>query len=133
MKCGSALASTTSFFTRASQARPVVVVLGCQAEACRAALGDPSISSGLGPVQVVVNPDWAQGQSTSLQAGLAALPENVGAVLFHLADQPGVTPTVLDALVARHAATLAPVVWPEYEGRRGNPILFDRVRFPELR
>jgi molybdenum cofactor cytidylyltransferase len=110
----------------ASQAKPVVVVLGCQAEACRAALGDR-------PVKVVVNPDWAHGQSTSLQVGLAALPENVGATLFHLADLPGVTPAVIDALVARHGTTLAPVVWPEYKGRRGNPVLFDRVTFPGLR
>jgi molybdenum cofactor cytidylyltransferase len=109
----------------ASQARPVVVVLGCQAEACRAALGDR-------PVKVVMNPGWAQGQSTSLRIGLAALPQNVGATLFHLADLPGVRPEVLDALVARHATTLAPVVWPEYKGQRGNPVLFDRVTFPEL-
>jgi molybdenum cofactor cytidylyltransferase len=23
-------------------------------------------------------------------------------------------------------------VWPEYQGRRGNPVLFDRVTFPQL-
>jgi molybdenum cofactor cytidylyltransferase len=84
-------------------------------------------------VTVVVNPDWAEGQSTSVRAGLDALPENVGAVLFHLTDLPYVTPAVLEALIERHAATLVPVVWPEYEGRRGNPVLFDRVAFPELR
>ncbi len=110
----------------ASRARPVVVVLGCQADACRAALGDR-------PVTIVVNPDWAKGQSTSVRAGLAALPENIGAVLFHLGDQPGVTPAVMDTLMARHATTLAPVVWPEYRGRRGNPTLFDRIAFPQLR
>lgn len=108
-----------------SRARPVLLVLGCRAEDCRAVLGNR-------PLTVIVNPDWAQGQSTSVRAGLAALPENVGAVLFHLADLPGVTPAVLNALIERHAATLAPVVWPEYEGQRGNPVLLDRVTFPEL-
>jgi molybdenum cofactor cytidylyltransferase len=120
------LLSHTVDVALASQARPVSVVLGCQADACRAALGDR-------PVEVVVNPDWSRGQSTSVRAGLAALPENVSAVLFHLADQPGVTPAVLDALIDRHAATLAPVVWPEYQGQRGNPVLFDRVTFSDLR
>lgn len=109
----------------ASQATQVVVVLGCQAEACRAVLGDRRVTA-------VVNPDWASGQSTSVRAGLAALPEGTGAVLFHLVDQPGVTPAVMNALIERHATTLAPVVWPEYEGRRGNPVLFDRFTFPEL-
>ncbi len=109
----------------ASQAGPVVVVLGHQADACRAALGDR-------PVRVVHNTDWAQGQSSSVKAGLAALPATIGAAIFLLADQPRITPAVVDALIERHRATLAPVVWPEYAGRRGNPVLFDRVTFPDL-
>ena len=128
----------------ASRARPVVVVLGCQADACRTALSAPTTGpaahsghserAGLPrQVSIVVNDDWANGQSTSVRAGLAALPENVGAVLFHLVDMPGVTPATLNALIERHAVTLAPVAWPEYEGRRGNPVLFDRSVFSELR
>jgi molybdenum cofactor cytidylyltransferase len=109
----------------ASQADPVVVVLGHQAEACRAALGDR-------PARVVVNPDWRLGQSSSVQTGLAALPAEVSAAVFLLVDQPGVTPAVVNALIERHRATLAPVVWLEYQGRRGNPVLFDRVTFPQL-
>jgi len=109
-----------------SQAKPVVVVLGHQAEACRATLGRR-------PVIVALNPEWAQGQSSSVRAGLAALPPNVQAALFLLADQPRLGVATLDALIERHRATLAPVVWPEYNGRRGNPVLFDCSVFPELR
>ena len=43
------------------------------------------------------------------------------------------TSPVIDALIERHATTLAPVVWPEYGGQRGNPVLFDRVTFLELK
>jgi molybdenum cofactor cytidylyltransferase len=110
----------------ASGARPVIVVLGCQADACRGALDGRAVTT-------VVNPDWVQGQSTSVRSGLDALPENVGAAIFHLVDLPGVTPEVIDALIARHAVTLAPAVWPEYQAQRGNPVLFDRVAFPRLR
>ncbi|MGQ9502624.1 MAG: nucleotidyltransferase family protein [Anaerolineae bacterium] len=109
----------------ASSARPVVVVLGAQAEACRAALGER-------PVQIVVNPAWAQGQSTSVQAALAALPPHVDAVLFLLADQPTVQGSTLEQLIIRYRATRAPLAWPEWHGRRGNPVLFDRRLFPEL-
>jgi molybdenum cofactor cytidylyltransferase len=56
----------------------------------------------------------------------------VSAALFPLADQPGVTSAVIDALIERHRSTLAPVIWPEHGGRRGNPVLFDRVTFPQL-
>ena len=109
----------------ASGAAPVVVILGHHADACRAALGDRL-------VQVVVNPDWTRGQSTSVRAGLAALPANASGALFLLVDQPGITPAVINALIERHQATLAPVVWPEYQGRRGNPVLFDQDTFPDL-
>jgi len=43
-----------------------------------------------------------------------------------------VTPDVVDALVARHRATLAPLVVPTYRGPRGNPVLFDQRTFPDL-
>jgi molybdenum cofactor cytidylyltransferase len=43
-----------------------------------------------------------------------------------------VTPDVIDALIGRYRQTLAPVIWPEFEGKRGNPVLFDRRLFAEL-
>ena len=110
----------------ASSARPVVVVLGAEVERCRATLADR-------PVEIVVNETWMEGQSTSMQAGLAALPANVGGAVFFLVDMPGVVPDLIDRLLQRHRETLAPLVWPEFEGRRGNPILFDRSLFSELR
>lgn len=58
--------------------------------------------------------------------------ESVSAVLFLLADQPGVTPELLSALVQRHRETLAPVIAPRHAGQRGNPVLFDRATFPEF-
>ncbi len=110
----------------ASEGGPVVVVLGAEVERSRAALGSR-------PVQVVVNEAWAQGQSTSMQAGLAALPDNIGCAIFMLVDLPGVTPDLINRLILRHRQTLAPLVWPEFEGRRGNPALFDRRLFAELK
>jgi molybdenum cofactor cytidylyltransferase len=109
----------------AAEVSRVVVVLGAEVEQCRAVLGQR-------PVEIVINPAWAQGQSTSLQAGLAVLPANTGGALFMLVDLPGVTPALLNQLIQRHRETLAPLVWPEFEGQRGNPALFDRALFPEL-
>jgi molybdenum cofactor cytidylyltransferase len=68
-----------------------------------------------------------------MQAGLAALPANIGGAVFFLVDLPGVAPDLIDRLLQRHRETLTPLVWPEFEGRRGNPILFDRSLFWELR
>jgi len=103
----------------------VVVVVGAQAEPVAEAL------AGL-PVQIVVNEAWAAGLSTSVRAGLEALRPEIQAVLMVLADQPALSTGLLEKLVARYEATGAPIVAPLFEGRRGNPILFDRSLFDAL-
>jgi molybdenum cofactor cytidylyltransferase len=55
------------------------------------------------------------------------------AVIFLLGDQPGVDPAVIDALIAAWKTSGAPVVAPKYSDGLGNPILFDRRLFAELR
>lgn len=104
---------------------PVVVVTGHDAGRVGAAI------AGL-PVQVVLNTEFAVGLSTSVRKGIETLPASTGAAVFLLADQPGATPEVVRALVAKHRVTLAPIVVPTYHGRRGNPVLFDAAVFPEL-
>jgi molybdenum cofactor cytidylyltransferase len=83
-------------------------------------------------VQLVNNDDWEDGQSTSIRTGLQALPDDIGAAVFLLVDQPQVAPRLIQNLVEVHANTLAPIVAPQIDGRRGNPVLFDRSTFPEL-
>jgi len=109
----------------ASPARPVVVVLGAHAEQVRPALGSR-------PVQMVINPDWREGMSTSVRAGLAHLSADVAAALFVLGDQPNVTPGLLATLVAHFRETGAPILVPRYRDRPGNPALFAREMFAEL-
>jgi molybdenum cofactor cytidylyltransferase len=104
---------------------PVVIVTGANAEQVEAAVRDL-------PLTINHNPNWQTGQSSSLQAGLRAIPSETGAAIFLLADQPQVTPTVLRALVERHSLDLSPIVAPQVQGQRANPVLFDRVTFPDL-
>lgn len=111
---------------------PMIVVLGAVNDPARQAL------EGL-PVDIVENPDWAEGQSTSLRAGLQELEKHsgqsyrVGSAVFLLADQPFTTPDLIRSLVMRHHITLAPVIAPYVDGKRGNPVLFDRDVFADLR
>jgi molybdenum cofactor cytidylyltransferase len=104
---------------------PVVVVLGAYASQVRANL------VGL-PVECVENPAWRNGQSTSIRAGLSRLSERVGAAVFLLADQPQVPPELVRLLVEEYDRGLSPLVAPLVDGRQANPVLFDRVTFPEL-
>lgn len=105
---------------------PVIVVLGCEA-----ALVEKTLA-GL-PVRIAVNPEFEAGQSTSIRYGLDALPPRTAAAMFILADQPLVTADTMRSIVEAHRRTFAPACAPVCEGRRGNPVLFDRTLFDELR
>lgn len=97
---------------------PVVVVTGAP------------LSTGLHPSVVqVVNERWAEGQITSLRAGIAAAEElSADAVLVGLGDQPFVGP---DAW-RRVAALDAPIAVATYHGRRGHPVRLHRSTWPLL-
>lgn len=84
------------------------------------------------PVQLVFNPDWSQGQSTSVRVGIHSLPADIGAAVFLLADQPQIPVTLLQSLVTEHTRSMAPIIAPEVSGQRANPVLFDRDLFPAL-
>lgn len=78
--------------------------------------------------------DWAKGQAHSVRAALRAIPPDIGAVIFALCDQPGITPELVESLVGRHRETGAAIVVPRApDGRRGTPTLWDRRMFPALR
>lgn len=103
----------------------VIVVIGAQADRVQEAV------HGL-PVEIVVNEQWAAGMSRSVRAGLEAVRPDIQAALIVLADQPRLTPALLQKLVSRYEATRATIVAPFYQGRQGNPVLFDRALFAEL-
>ncbi len=83
-------------------------------------------------IDLVHNANWAKGQSESLKTGVQALSPNTGAAIFLLVDQPQIPRTLIRALVETHSRTLAPIVAPQIDGQRGNPVLFDRVTFSDL-
>jgi molybdenum cofactor cytidylyltransferase len=109
-----------------SHARPVIVVTGHERERVEAAL------DGL-QIERVHNPDFAQGLSTSLKAGLRALAADVDAAIIALADMPRVDAALLDQLITSFdPGKGALIVLPTIEGKRGNPVLWSRRFFADL-
>lgn len=107
----------------------LVVVLG--AEAVRAALRLPERA------RTVVNPDYAEGQSTSLRLGLRSLSEDVDAAAVLLGDQPHVTPELIDRVVSAFQGSDRPVARPVYTtagGRTvpGHPVVLARTVWGEV-
>jgi len=112
---------------RAAQVDPVVVVTGHQAEQVHAALAGQ-------PVTFTHNPDYAVGLSTSLAAGIAALPADVDGAVVCLGDMPRVTRRHLDQLIAAFNPLEGRAICvPTVGGKRGNPVLWAKQFFPEMR
>jgi molybdenum cofactor cytidylyltransferase len=109
----------------ASRLDDVIVVVGWQADAVRAALDGSA-------ARVVENPHYAAGQSTSVRAGLAAVADAAAGAMFLVADQPWLTAVTIDLLIDAYARTGGPVVVPVFGNRRGSPVIFSRAIFPEL-
>jgi len=83
-------------------------------------------------VRVVVNEAHGQGLSTSLLAGLADVSEDAAAAMFLLGDQPLVGPETINTIIDGYRRTRVPIVLPTYRGRRGNPVVIDRMLFGRI-
>lgn len=117
-----------------SRARPIVLVLGHQAAEVKAHVGKDLQEESL---VIVENPDYSQGQSTSMKAGLRALlaahPEQeLSGVIFLLGDQPMITSAMIDELLTLREETGKRITLPLYNGQRGNPVVFSLDLVPEL-
>jgi molybdenum cofactor cytidylyltransferase len=110
----------------ASKAKPVVVVTGHEREAVEVALKGRD-------VRFAHNPDYAQGLSASLKAGLAALPAEADGVVVMLGDMPRVTAEHVNRLIAAYnPVENRSIVIPTHRGKRGNPALFARRFLAEM-
>jgi CTP:molybdopterin cytidylyltransferase MocA len=96
---------------------PRVVVLGHAAAEIRAGVD-------LHGAEPVLCEDWHEGQSASLRRGLAALAD-ADAVLVVLGDQPGITASAIDAVLAEGGDEDA--VRATYDGVPGHPVLLRRA------
>lgn len=101
----------------AAELGEIVVVLGHESVATQALL------EGL-PVRTEINPDYGSGQMTSVHCGLGALSQPCEGVMIALGDQPALTVGDINYLVdAFFTRDGGEVVIPEYESKRGNPII----------
>jgi molybdenum cofactor cytidylyltransferase len=110
----------------AAGVEPVVVVTGTEHRELADAL------AGL-PVTLVNNPSPEAGQASSIRIGISALPGDTDAALIALGDQPFVPSGVMAGLLTAFRTTGKSIVAPRYRDGRGNPVLFSRETFAELR
>ena len=104
----------------------VVVVLGHRA-------GELSpLLKGMEQVSWRLNPDYMQGKTTSIKAGLLALdPQSVSTILMLNVDQPRSADTIR-SLLYHHRSSGSLITIPEFQGKGGHPILVDASLLEEL-
>lgn len=109
-----------------SAARPILVVIGHQADEVERVLAGR-------PVRFVHAPDYALGLSASLKAGIAAVPGECAGAIVCLGDMPLVTGRMIDRLLAAFDPDEGrAIVLPNFRGKQGNPMLWDRRFFSEI-
>lgn len=109
----------------ASSADAVMVVLGNEADRVAAALSACRMRR-------VDNPRYAEGLSTSLQAGLNALANDSDGALILLADMPRISPDTLEAILAAARQTPERIIAVNQSGRPAPPVYWPRAFFPAL-
>jgi molybdenum cofactor cytidylyltransferase len=123
--CGKTVIRRVAEAALAAPLESVIVVLGTSAVEIERELSDLDVLT-------VLNPDFAEGQSTSTRAGLRAASDDTGAALFLLGDQPAMSPEIICVVVDVYMESGASIVQARYRGVTGHPVLFDRSLFGEL-
>jgi len=122
---GYPLLSRTLDAVRASSLEPRILVLGGYA-------GEIRDTVRMDDFHVVENPDFLDGQASSLGAGIKALPDTVDGAVVVLGDQPLIEPWLLDGLRSAFDPASHSAVRPRYADGPGNPVLLAKGLFPDL-
>jgi molybdenum cofactor cytidylyltransferase len=111
----------------ASGVDEVVVVLGHEADRVGATLRFPP------GVRTVFNPDHRSGQSTSLAAGLDALPADSDVAVIVLGDQPRLTTAAIRKVLDAFRASAVPIARAMWDGTPGHPVVAARSEWDRFR
>ncbi|MEX2593609.1 MAG: nucleotidyltransferase family protein [Anditalea sp.] len=110
-----------------SQCRRTLVILGAFHERLI-----PKINTN--QADILINPKWKEGMSSSLRTGMESLLEKdqPDQVIIMLCDQPFVDENILNQLISTQQETGKPIVACHYKDALGVPVLFNKKFFPQL-
>lgn len=108
-------------------------VIGCTRVVLGAHTKEIGAEIPLDRAEIVVNPQWKQGQLSSMQAAIRSLQDTpTDGVMFFLVDHPMVSPELVAELVRRFYASGRAIVLPKFRDRRGHPVIFASRLYAEL-
>ena len=102
-----------------------VVVLGSEKNKILKVIGNM-------PVKNCYNENFDQGMLSSVICGFKSLPEDFGAALVILGDQPGIGPEIINEIIDAYRKSGKGIIIPVYNKRRGHPLLVDFKYMEEI-
>jgi molybdenum cofactor cytidylyltransferase len=108
-----------------SAVNEVIVVVGHKAEEITKTIATK-------PVKIMLNPNYGEGMSTSIIAGLILVDPKAQAVMLALGDQPLVDSQTINRLIDEFHKSDKGIAVPTHKGRRGHPVIFAIKYKPEL-
>lgn len=103
-----------------------LVITGHKADEVKIALQGLEISA-------YHNPDYEEGLSTSIRHGIQSLGADVSSALILLGDMPLITSEMINLLIKTASKKPNHIIVSTHKGKRGNPVLWPRAFFDELR
>jgi molybdenum cofactor cytidylyltransferase len=102
------------------------IVLGAQAEEIRNQLP-------FDPAWILENPDWQQGQLSSIQAAVRSLPPGAteGLIVCPV-DHPLISNFLVAQLIQEFDSAEKQIVLPTFRRKRGHPVIFGASLYKEL-
>jgi molybdenum cofactor cytidylyltransferase len=94
----------------------IIVVLGSRAQEIGEVIGSRKVI-------MVLNPDFANGMSTSLITGMKMVSNQAQFILVALGDQPLIKPYTYNWLIQSAITSDKGILVPIFHGQRGNPIV----------
>lgn len=119
---GSTLLDATLSAARACGFDQLLVALGASSAQVRSSVD-------LGTAEVVENPEYSTGCSSSIAAALQSVDDRADGLVLLLGDQPGINPADVARLIADETASMAVC---RYDNGLGHPMWFRRDMFTEL-
>jgi molybdenum cofactor cytidylyltransferase len=121
---GATLLDHTVATARACEFDQLIVAVGGESDKVRSRVD-------LSGAEVVVNPGFGAGCSSSIAVAMEALDPAADVLVLMLGDQPGVAPATVRVLLAARGD--APIAVCSYDDGRGHPFAFGREVFEDLR
>jgi len=107
----------------------IYLVLGCNSD--RILISLPRLAQ-TPQIEILYNPNFENGMSSSVKCGLSAAKSRYESVMFLLGDQPFISSEMINQLQIEYQNSDKKICLPAFQGKKGNPVIFNSYFYKQL-